>query len=95
MIEDDLPTNLDYLDQAARQAALRTDRSTGETLRTWETPDEADARFASEVNGETVRMLYDGPMDLGAGYWESLPIVEEGGVLGDVYVCDQSTRLIS
>ncbi|GFZ46386.1 Autophagy-related protein 2 [Saitozyma sp. JCM 24511] len=85
MIEDDLPTNLDYLDAATRHlaAALTMDRSTGETLRTWQTEgDRGDLdRFAGEVNGETIKILYNLPFDVEENYWDTLPVIRNG--LGD------------
>jgi autophagy-related protein 2 len=85
MIEDDLPTNLDYLDAATRHsaAALTMDRSTGETLRTWQTEgDRGDLdRFAGEVNGETIKILYNLPFDVEENYWHTLPVIRNG--LGD------------
>jgi autophagy-related protein 2 len=86
MIEDDLPTNLDYLDEATRRAnALSTDRSTGETLRTWQTEgdhlSEEGGKVAAEVNGETIKILYSGPVEMEEGYWDNLPVLN--GVYGD------------
>ncbi len=79
LIDDNLPTNLDYLDQTSRHPKkhLSTDPSTREGLRSWQA-DDADARFASEVNGETIKILYDVPFDMTEEYWENLPVVNSG-----------------
>ncbi|ORY21591.1 hypothetical protein BCR39DRAFT_553281 [Naematelia encephala] len=86
LIEDDLPTNLDYLDQATRHSnnAASVDRMTGETLRTWEATgdsfDDANAKFTSEVNGETVKILIQEAFEVEEDYWDSLPVVNNGFV---------------
>lgn len=73
-----MPTNLDYLDTANRpQQRLSTDRSTGESLRSWQTTDEHDG-FASEVNGETVRILMDEAFEMERDYWDNLPVLSGG-----------------
>jgi autophagy-related protein 2 len=78
LIEDDLPTNLDYLDTANRpQQRLSTDRSTGETLRSWQTTDEHDT-YEAEANGEMIRILWDDPIDMKRDYWDSMSVVNEG-----------------
>lgn len=78
MIEDDLPTNLDYLDHEARQSQKRPaiDRKTGETLRSWETPDEAF--LVSESQGATIKVLMAEPFDDPPDYWETLPVLKNG-----------------
>jgi len=81
MIDDDLPTNLDYLDQSTRPVpAHLKDRSAGETLRTWEPAGfgEDDHRFAAELNGETIRILYEKPFDMIEDYLDTLPVVNGG-----------------
>ncbi|OCF72102.1 hypothetical protein I204_07366 [Kwoniella mangroviensis CBS 8886] len=75
MIEDDLPTNLDYLDRASR---LRTsqptmDRTTGESLRTWQTDEEE-----GELGGETIKILLNEGFDMDEDYWENLPVLNKG-----------------
>ena len=74
LIEDDLPTNLDYLDQTTRHTDVSAYRATGETLRSWQTTGEgdADSRLHSEVNGETIKVLYHEPFDLDESYWDDL-----------------------
>jgi hypothetical protein len=64
-------------------AALTMDRSTGETLRTWQTEgDRGDLdRFAGEVNGETIKILYNLPFEVEENYWDTLPVIRNG--LGD------------
>lgn len=77
MIDDDLPTNLDYLDQTTRPlAASARDRSTGETLRTWEPAEfgENDPKFAAEIKGETIRILFEKPFDMIEDYLDQLPV---------------------
>ena len=78
LIEDDLPTNLDYLDHAARHAdIIPTDGSTGETLRSWQSTGEDDAsdvRLTSEVNGETIKILHPEPFEMDDDYWDTLPV---------------------
>ncbi|WVQ98559.1 hypothetical protein IAU59_005685 [Kwoniella sp. CBS 9459] len=74
MIEDDLPTHLDYLDRATRLSENKPshDRSTGESLRTWQTEDEI------EVGAETINILYKEPFELEEDYWDTLPILNKG-----------------
>ncbi|WVF72370.1 hypothetical protein IAT40_007185 [Kwoniella sp. CBS 6097] len=75
MIEDDLPTNLDYLDRATRVSDNKPshDRATGESLRAWQTEDEV------EVGGETIKILYKEPFELEEeDYWDTLPILNKG-----------------
>lgn len=78
MIGDDLPTNLDYLDHAARQSTSgpSTDRTTGESLRSWQTTD--DAPHISEVHGGTIKVFVTEPFAEDANYWDSLPVVTDG-----------------
>lgn len=80
LIEDDLPTNLDYLDHATRRVEVNKDRSTGETLRSWQATGEGDfdARLNSEVNGETIKILYDQPFEMDEQYWDRLAPVSRG-----------------
>ena len=99
LIGDDLPTNLDYLDQATRHAARsqRIDQSTGESLRLWQA-DDADPHFASEVSGETVRILHAQPFEMEEDYWENLPVVSRGFADESVSLCaymDQLTAICS
>ena len=75
LIEDDLPTNLDYLDHASRRHSV--DKGPAETLHSWQT-DDADTRFSSEVNGETIKILLHEPFDADEQYWENLPVVNGG-----------------
>ena len=74
LIEDDLPTNLDYLDHATRRVEASTDKSTGETLRSWQTAEEGevDARLYSEVNGETIKVFETEVFDMQEDYWDTL-----------------------
>jgi autophagy-related protein 2 len=74
LIEDDLPTNLDYLDQTARTPGA------GEGLRSWQPAGEGLGDCAAEMNGETVKILYDGYLDMEEGYWDKLPVVGNGPV---------------
>lgn len=76
-MDDDLPTNLDYLDQAARNTLKSKIPVGGESLRSWQA-DDADPRFAAEVNGETIKILHEEPFDIMKDYWESLPVVTSG-----------------
>ncbi|WWC85245.1 uncharacterized protein L201_000107 [Kwoniella dendrophila CBS 6074] len=75
MIDDDLPTNLDYLDRASRLASNQPtlDRTTGESLRSWQT-DEGEP----EHGGETIRILLHEPFDMEENYWDSLPVLSKG-----------------
>jgi len=79
LIDDDLPTNLDYLDRSSRHSSkdIKTDQATGESLRSWQA-DDADSRFASEVIGETVKILFEEPFVMEEDYWENLPDVNSG-----------------
>nr|XP_018264125.1 uncharacterized protein I303_04005 [Kwoniella dejecticola CBS 10117]OBR86283.1 hypothetical protein I303_04005 [Kwoniella dejecticola CBS 10117] len=74
MIEDDLPTNLDYLDRTSRLASHQPtlDRSTGESLRAWQIGEDG------ELGSETIKILYNEKFDMDEGYWDSLPIMNKG-----------------
>lgn len=76
MIDDDLPTNLDYLDHAAGAKAPVVDRHTGESLRSWETPD--DALHIQNEGGEKIKILMTEPFDEQVDYWNSLPVLKNG-----------------
>ncbi|BEJ01025.1 hypothetical protein CcaverHIS631_0508820 [Cutaneotrichosporon cavernicola] len=76
MIDDDLPTNLDYLDHAAGAKAA-VDRHTGESLRSWETPDEAP-HIQNDLGGGTIKILMQEPFDEEPDYWNSLPVLKNG-----------------
>ena len=79
LIEDDLPTNLDYLDQTARHTDNSAVKSGGETLRSWQTTEgDQNSRLNSEVNGETVKVLYHEPFELDEDYWDTLPPATRG-----------------
>jgi autophagy-related protein 2 len=79
LIEDDLPTNLDYLDHATRHSEVNADRATGETLRSWQTTEgDVDSRLNSEVNGETIKVLYHEPFEMEEDYWDTLPPTSRG-----------------
>lgn len=86
MIEDDLPHNLDYLDHATRISKHypSMDRTTGENLRAWHTPEEGleEGEWENGESGETIR-AFGGEIEEEEGYWEGLPI------LNDVYSADQ------
>ncbi|EIW70236.1 hypothetical protein TREMEDRAFT_30206 [Tremella mesenterica DSM 1558] len=75
MIMDDLPTNLDYLDRASRQTSQLPERQTGETLRTWQVEDNTNDP-SSQTIGETIKILYKGPLDMPVDYWENLPSID-------------------
>lgn len=79
LIDDDLPANLDYLDQTARSTGKTptSNIDAGESLRSWFAGD-ADVSFASEVNGETIKILYDDPFEVNKSYWEDLPVLSGG-----------------
>jgi len=80
LIEDDLPTNLDYLDQATRRTEVKADRYTGETLRTWQATgdDDHNINMHSEVNGDAIRILAedydDGGAESEADYWDNTSV---------------------
>ncbi|WVW83423.1 hypothetical protein I302_105443 [Kwoniella bestiolae CBS 10118] len=75
MIEDDLPTNLDYLDRASRLASNQPtlDKATGESLRSWQTDD-----GEGELGGETIKILLNEGFDMDENYWDSLPVLNKG-----------------
>ncbi|WWD01656.1 hypothetical protein V866_008601 [Kwoniella sp. B9012] len=75
MIEDDLPTNLDYLDRASRMRTSQPtmDRTTGESLRSWQTDD-----GEGELGGETIKILLNERFDMDENYWENLPVLNKG-----------------
>lgn len=95
MIEDDLPTDLDYLDHAARQSKKtpHVDNHTGESLRSWETPDE-DKNIA-EHNGGTIKILMTEPFKEEPNYWNNLPVVlnSEETRLGKTRIRVQNTSV--
>lgn len=79
LIEDDLPNNLDYLDATAQRAKGPAGGDPSEGLRSWQTEEEdilRDDLLASEMNGETIKILMQGPFDLQGDYWETLPSLE-------------------
>lgn len=86
MIEDDLPHNLDYLDRAIRISKHypSMDRTTGESLRAWQTPGEdlEEGEWGNGESGETIRTFSE-EIEEEEGYWEGLP------VLNDAYSADQ------
>jgi hypothetical protein len=88
LIEDDLPTNLDYLDTATRpRQGVATDRSAGETLHSWQaTHDDGSAEA-----GETIKILLD-HFDVDEGYWDALPALTTD--LADEYVHCASVELV-
>lgn len=73
MIDDDLPTNLDYLDHAAG-AKPTVDKHTGESLRSWETPDDLHVN----EGGGTVKILMNEPFEEEGDYWNELPVLKNG-----------------
>ncbi|CAK9781050.1 hypothetical protein CC85DRAFT_269388 [Cutaneotrichosporon oleaginosum] len=77
MIDDDLPTNLDYLDHAAGAKAPAVDRHTGETLRSWETPDEAP-QIQNDLGGGTIKIFSSEPFEEDPDYWNNLPVLSNG-----------------
>jgi autophagy-related protein 2 len=77
MIDDDLPTNLDYLDHAAGAKAPAIDRHTGESLRSWETPDDAP-HIQNDLGGGTIKVLMPEPFDEQPDYWNTLPVLKGG-----------------
>lgn len=74
MIDDDLPTNLDYLDHAAGAKPSPVDRQTGESLRSWETPEED---HSMDLNRGTIKILMNEPFDEGDDYWNNLPDLQD------------------
>ena len=88
LIEDDLPTNLDYLDTATRpRQGIATDRTTGESLRSWQaTHDDGSADV-----GETVKVLLE-HFEADENYWDNLPDMEPSYGNEWVYDCFMSTQ---
>jgi autophagy-related protein 2 len=74
LIEDDLPTNLDYLDTTTSRKST-SKRVEGESLRSWQA---TSAEGEEEVGGETIKVLYEGELCLEENYWENLPVVTKG-----------------
>lgn len=76
MIDDDLPTNLDYLDTATKQPAneVVADKTTGETLRSWQTDADNDfVQTEGDSSDGTIRILLKEPIDLeDENYWDNL-----------------------
>lgn len=70
MIDDDLPTNLDYLDHAAGPKPSAIDKQTGESLRSWETPDDSHEISSGR---DTIRILDPEPFEEDEDYWNDLP----------------------
>lgn len=73
LIEDDLPTNLDYLDTTTRPHSVPTDRTTGESLRSWQATSEEGAA----EGGDSIKILLD-TFDVQEDYWESLSAAGAG-----------------
>lgn len=81
LMEDDLPTNLDYLDATARRGKRQTSGDSAEGLRSWQTEEDDilhGNHLAAEINGETIKMLYSGPFDMREDYWDNLPPLDAG-----------------
>jgi autophagy-related protein 2 len=83
LIDDDLPSNLDYLDATSGRRVKANERAPAESMRSWETEhDETasleDSHFAAEVKGETIKILADGPVELIENYWDTLPVLKQG-----------------
>lgn len=78
MIEDDLPHNLDYLDRATgiSKHNLSMDRTTGESLRPWQSPGEdlEEGEWGNGESGETIRTFGE-EIEEEEGYWEGLPVL--------------------
>jgi hypothetical protein len=58
---------LDYLDHSTKVPA------SGEGLRSWQS---ASEERDGELSGETIKILYDGYLDMEEGYWDNVPVVE-------------------
>ena len=78
LIDDDLPTNLDFLDQASRSTtqSIGAKRTTRESLRSWQA-DDVDDKLATEINGDTIRILMKESFQMAENYWNSLTIVDD------------------
>lgn len=78
MIEDDLPHNLDYLDRATgiSKHNLSMDRTTGESLRAWQSPGEdlEEGEWGNGESSETIRTFGE-EIEEEEGYWEGLPVL--------------------
>ena len=72
-IDDDLPTNLDYIDSATRPPRVKS-IANEEGLRSWQT--ESDEGEAS-VNGETIKVLHTEAFDADEDYWETLSVLND------------------
>jgi len=82
MINDDLPTNLDYLDESFSAAAglreLRDDDldefDVGEEMgRTTPTPTTPHTGIISKIGGETIKMLRAEGIQITENYFDNLP----------------------
>lgn len=78
MINDDLPTNMDYLDESFGTAAgLRELRD--DDVDEFEVEEEipqstsADTKVVSRVGGETIKLLHPEGIHISENYFESLP----------------------
>jgi autophagy-related protein 2 len=81
MIADDLPSNMDYIDETYGAAAgLREilDEDLEEFGGTF-TPDvnENDPNMVSRVGGETIRLLQPGPISATENHFNILPAISE------------------
>jgi autophagy-related protein 2 len=81
MIYDDLPTNLDYLDESFGAAAglreLRDDDLDEFDIHDITTPTVTEAAtntgVISNIGGETIKMLHEGGISIVEGYYDDLP----------------------
>ncbi|ORX39665.1 hypothetical protein BD324DRAFT_648300 [Kockovaella imperatae] len=74
LIEDDLPTNLEYLDETSHRQP-KTKRSPDEDLIASALESSVLETNRAPVNGETIRILVDDPFDQEPDYWNDLPVL--------------------
>lgn len=75
LIEDDLPTNLDYLDSTVRQKKQDFGDEPVEGLRSWQTEHDVDHgsdHLAAEINGETIKILVQEALEMQEDYWDDV-----------------------
>ena len=80
LIEDDLPTNPDYLERSTKRASGLQNDQQQEILSSWQPGghgDDVDQSLSAELNGETIRILYDQPLETEENYWDKLPVVTD------------------
>ena len=80
LIEDDLPTNHEYLDESTRRPNTKAtvQRQNSEDMISPALEDSVLEVKKSELGTETIRILMDEPFDVEPNYWDNLPVISQG-----------------